>query len=89
MQKEACKNNYNPKVSSASEYESEIEVYADTSESLASLNQCLSEISETPGYQTLAPANQVPQTEVKKVTTAMKRVLIHKDFVREGSLCNS
>ena len=35
-------------VSSASELESESEFYADTSESLASLNQCLGEIGETP-----------------------------------------
>ena len=34
-------------VSSASELESESEFYADTSESLASLNQCLGEIGET------------------------------------------
>ena len=37
-----------PQDSSASEYESEKEVYANTSESLASLNQCLGEIGETP-----------------------------------------
>lgn len=65
-----------PQVSSASEYESENDVYADTSESLASLNQCLGEIGETPVSKHKLQQTKYPKQKIKKITTAMKRVMI-------------
>ena len=60
-------------VSSASELESESEVYADASESLASLNQCLVEIGETPVSNPKLQLSNYPKQKIKRVTTAMKR----------------
>ena len=53
-------------VSSASELESESEFYADTSESLASLNQCLGEIGETPVSKRKLHQTKYPKQKIKK-----------------------
>ena len=55
-----------PQVSSASEYETENEVYADTSESLASLNQCLCEIGETPVSKHKLQQTKYAKQKIKK-----------------------
>ena len=65
-----------PQVSSASEYETENEVYADTSESLASLNQCLCEIGETPVSKHKLQQTKYAKQKIKKITTAM---MIHDE----------
>ena len=66
-------------VSSASELQSESEFYADTSESLASLNQCLGEIGETPVSKHKLHQTKYPTQKIKKITTAMKRMMIHDE----------
>ena len=62
-----------PQDSSASDYKSENDVYADTSESLASLNQCLGEIGETPVSKHKLQQTKYPKQKIKEITTAMKR----------------
>ena len=65
-----------PKVSSSSELESESEVYAHASESLASLNQCLDEIGETSVSKQKLQRNNYPKQKIKLITTAMKKVML-------------
>ena len=72
------------KVSSASELESESEVYADVSESLASLNQHLGEIGETPVSEHRLQRSNYPKQKIKKITTAMKRVMLHDESLDES-----
>ena len=68
-----------PKVSSSSELESESEVYAHASESLASLNQCLGEIGETPVSKHKLQRSNYPKQKTKQITTAMKRVMLRDE----------
>ena len=53
--------------------------YADTSESLASLNQCLGEIGETPVTKHKLQQTKYPKQKIKKIATAMQRVMIHDE----------
>ena len=73
-----------PKVSSSSELESESEVYAHASESLASLNQCLGEIGETPVSKHKLQRSNYPKQKIKQITTAMKRVMLRDESSDES-----
>ena len=64
-------------LSSASEIEQESEVYVDIPESLASINQCLGKMGETPVSKTKLQQTNYPKQKIKKITTAMKKVMIH------------
>ena len=55
------------------------EVYVDVSEPLASLNQCLTEIGETPVSKHKLQQTKYSKQKVKKITTAKKRVMIRGD----------
>ena len=63
-------------LSSASEIESESEVYVSVPESLASINQCLGEIGETPVSKQKLQQTKYSKQKIKKITTAMKRAMI-------------
>lgn len=60
-------------ISSESELESGCEVYVDVSEPLASLNQYLSEIGETPVSKLKLQQTKYSKQKVRKITTAKKR----------------
>ena len=64
-------------LSSASEIESESEVYVDIPELLASINQCLGKMGETPVSKAKLQQTNYPKQKIKKITATMKRVVIH------------
>ena len=53
--------------------------YADTSESLALLNQCLGRIGETSVSKRKLQQTKYPKQKIKKITTVMKRVMIQDE----------
>ena len=70
-------------LSSASEIESESEVYVDIPESLASINQCLGKMGETPVSKTkLKPVRKI-QSEFCASNYMARKV---KDLVRENGI---
>lgn len=69
-----------PQDSSASESESESEVYVDTSESLASLNQYLSAIGETPVSKHKLHQVKYSKEKIQKITTAIEKTMIHDEL---------
>ena len=64
--------------------ESKSEVYADASESLASLNQCLGEIGETPVSKLKLQQNNYAKQKNKKIITAVKKVILHDESSDES-----
>ena len=82
--KKLAKLSTNPKVSSSSELESESEVYADASESLASLNQCLGEKGETQVIKHKLQWSNYSKQKIKKITTTMKRVMLRNESSDES-----
>ena len=63
-------------ISSDSESGSEAYMYVGISESLISLNQCLSEIGETPVSKCKLKQTKNSKQKIEKNTTAMKRAMI-------------
>ena len=59
----------------SSDSESGSEAYVDVSESLVSLNQCLSEIGETPVSKRKIKQTKYSKQKIDKITTAMKRAM--------------
>ena len=71
--------------SASSSSDKETEAYTQTSEAVFSLNQCLAEIGETPYSQIKARGKNYPKQKVKKITEAMKHVVIGGEVTDDGS----
>ena len=70
------KNLANVHTTISSDSESGSEAYVDVSESLVSLNQCLSEIGETPVSKRKLKQTKYSKQKIDKIITAMKRAMI-------------
>ena len=63
-------------IASESDVEPEGDVFTDVSETLASLNQCLGVIGETPVCKPKLHQTKYTKQKIKKITTAMKKTVI-------------
>ena len=74
-----------PEPDSPSSEAEDPDVYVHSPEAAASLNMCLADIGETPYCHTKARGKKYSRQKVEKITEAMKRTIISREIIDDGS----